>query len=801
MKNILPRLTMKVLVAGFILFTTNVFGGTFTSNIASGNWNNPASWTFAGDADGIPDSDDDVTITAGQQINLTTNSNSCRDLIVAGTLRGTNASFVVNIYGDYTLTGSESGSYVLGFRKLNGTVSGAGIYATGVTWQFANNTTIAASVNVTKNVKCRVVWGKTVTNLGNFTLNTLGIMSPDSPTSKWVNGTGGGLTLNTSNFMVGAISDFSTNANSLVIRYTGNLPTVVGNEFSSLTINQNTTTLLMDLVCSANLTVNGTGTLVTSGFDIHCEGDFAQAATGVLTMSGGDVLFMDGTAAQTMGTAASVTIPNLTIDNAAGVTATSGTYVITEALTLNDGLLDVTAAASFTLRSDAAGTARIAPVSNGTISSNVTVERYIDARSAGYSDMASPLTGTTFQDWDDELIMIYGYVPPSEYPSCWGYDESLWDYVPITAATTAITSGVGYEVYLDSDGGQTTFNATTINSIGTPTIGPVNISGNLTRDNDGWNLVGNPYAAFLDFNAFQTSSAGTISGTWMYYDEGIADFVSTAGGTIAPHQGFWIEVLSVPATATFTEVMKDPSNSSSFRNSAHEYFGLRLKSENKTNFTSNTHFSFDNYYSENYEPGVDVTFIKVPHPDAPALYTHSAEGKNLRVNVFNKKEEWDIPVYCKVGKDDFYTISVQNIDFATADGYSCVILEDKKTGTFTDLSTGDYRFFAKPGDQEDRFVLHLKQGDCKFAGIESGITEDGIEVSQQTEGTFVNFELEETADCIISVYNPLGQMIAEPVKLTAGNQRVRLNVPDDYSGIMVVSVQMDNKNITKKIFK
>src|SRR5262245_46868309 len=51
------------IVLGLLLFTIVAFGqGTFTSNSATGNWNISTNWTFSGDADGIPDGDDNVTI-------------------------------------------------------------------------------------------------------------------------------------------------------------------------------------------------------------------------------------------------------------------------------------------------------------------------------------------------------------------------------------------------------------------------------------------------------------------------------------------------------------------------------------------------------------------------------------------------------------------------------------------------------------------------------------------------------------------------------------------------------------------
>lgn len=806
MKKVLPSLVILSFTGIFTMISACVSAGTFTSNVASGNWNDPLSWTAVGDGDGIPDTDDDVTIVTGHQITIVIVANTCRNLTVdaGGSIRGTNISRALNIYGDYTLNGSEVGSFTLGFRKLNGIVSGSGTPSQSAAWQFAANTTIDASMTVTKNVKCRIAWGKTVTNEGNFTLGPSGQMSPDAVSSTWINGTGGIVTLRSSLFMVGAIKNFSTFANSLVIRYTGNIPTVVSSQYSSVTINQNTTTLIADLTCLADLTINGTGTLTTGGFDLHVRGNFSQAATGTLTMSSGDVLVMEGTALQNMSTAAAVTITNLTIDNSAGVTATSGTYNITEVLTLDDGLLDVTAATAFTLTSDAVSTARLAPVVAGTISSNVTAQRYIDARADGYSDMASPMTDNTFADWDNELALLFTYNPPDEYPSCWSYSEALYDYIAVESSADPIQTAKGYEVFLDNDGSiATSFAATTINSIGTPQIGDVDISFTVSADIDGWNLVGNPYISFIDFATFQGSTSGTVGTNWMYYDEAIEDFVTTSGGEIASHQGFWIEVLSGSPTVIFQENQKTTSSGSSFRSTPDSYFGLRLASvDGSIKNTSNTYFRFDNNSTNNYEAGIDVTFKKVPAPEAPSLYSVTTEGKKLRINSTSEQNAMVYNLNYKTPVDGMYTISTNNIDFAFADGFTCIELEDKKTGIKTDLTSGDYQFNSSANDMESRFVLRLsKEGDCKKNTLTS-VTNDDISIlNKGNEGFLALFDMENDAQAVINVYNPLGQQLSPSQQVIVSQEQVRINVPVDYTGILTITIESGDKIISKRFYK
>ena len=74
----MQRMLLSLFVIGG--FTCPVFAATFIS-AANGNWNAAGTWTLTGgtDADGIPDSDDDVTIDDGSIVTMTQNE-ACNSL-------------------------------------------------------------------------------------------------------------------------------------------------------------------------------------------------------------------------------------------------------------------------------------------------------------------------------------------------------------------------------------------------------------------------------------------------------------------------------------------------------------------------------------------------------------------------------------------------------------------------------------------------------------------------------------------------------------------------------------------------
>lgn len=72
----------KILLLILIFLSANVFGGTFTS-ISSGQYYQKSIWEVTDDADGYPDGDDNVTISAGHVV--TVNGTAYGNIIVNGT--------------------------------------------------------------------------------------------------------------------------------------------------------------------------------------------------------------------------------------------------------------------------------------------------------------------------------------------------------------------------------------------------------------------------------------------------------------------------------------------------------------------------------------------------------------------------------------------------------------------------------------------------------------------------------------------------------------------------------------------
>jgi hypothetical protein len=253
----------------------------------------------------------------------------------------------------------------------------------------------------------------------------------------------------------------------------------------------------------------------------------------------------------------------LTLANGAYIDADGGT---------NTGVL--------TMRSTTDGpfaNAAIAPIPSGaTFVGNVTVQRFMSLEGPNnsiYRYIGSPLSNATVSDIQNEIPVSGSFAGTSQCSSCsaqsmFEYQESVINdangsgtadkndgYIdfPQSSNTEMLQSGKGYAMYIrgtaitsarwDVRG---TINKGNI----TPVTLPVSYTSSGVADEDGWNLVSNPYASTIDWasdgwtkqnlqNAVYTRDNGSATGRFASYN----GVVGANGGSqyIALGQAFWVK--------------------------------------------------------------------------------------------------------------------------------------------------------------------------------------------------------------------------------------------------------------------
>ena len=255
----------------------------------------------------------------------------------------------------------------------------------------------------------------------------------------------------------------------------------------------------------------------------------------------------------------------------------------------------------------------------------------------------------------------------------------------------------------------------------------------------GYNLLGNPYQSYLDFNAFigdndnnaLNASKANVEPTYAVYDPKIGAYIQfktgsskgsrSADGMIHPHQGFLIRRTggSYNATATFKNTMRSTNSTSPFRSEQPAYPLVNLT---LTDGAGNADIAVLELGRESNE-GAEK--LRVGNCNARISL---ALGHYEYAILFRNEVEDYQALHLEALVEGIYTLSWEtaNADFET------LTLIDNITGETTDMLSNDsYTFEANPEQYASRFKIVI--GDYK--DVDENI-EDGSSTGSTTAGTF-----------------------------------------------------------------
>ena len=349
------------------------------------------------------------------------------------------------------------------------------------------------------------------------------------------------------------------------------------------------------------LTGTGSFTLATGATLRTCSpgGISASGPTGSIQVSGTRTFSPDasyvynGTLAQLTGTGLPATVRNLTVNNAASVDLTQA-LALAQVLTMQAGDLRL-GASNLLLLSNASGTALVVNRGNGRVqqtgTGRATMQRFITPDPAqpytgpGYRHYSPPVSNTTVTDlavpglYTPLVNPAYNALPTpalplAQFPNVFDYRENrLTPAFPVfvtgfrspTSTADALVPTAGYTVNIVP--------AATVDLSGLFNTGALS-TGPLTRGataNSGWQLLGNPYPAPLDWALVEGTSGALPSGLGaaIYVFEPTSQYggfyrsyvggVGTGGfgGVLPAMQGFFVRATqAVPGGFTFQDLFR-----------------------------------------------------------------------------------------------------------------------------------------------------------------------------------------------------------------------------------------------------
>jgi hypothetical protein len=430
---------------------------------------------------------------------------------------------------------------------------------------------------------------------------------------------------------------------------------------------------------------------------------------------------------------------------------------------------------------------------------------YPESTADGYFPSTDFSGASYYADYD-----YYCYYEPEYHwinfkrntPSHWHEDlapghpniEYHWDNNPGNASSlgneSTLKPGKGYLLGIKTD--------TYLQSHGT--LNPSNGTGDVTFPvskrsgcRTGYNLIGNPYQAYLDFNDFADVNSGSgkiwsnassafylmlYGGAYHQHVYGASNNQLQAPRCLHPHQGFMV-ITANGSNATFQNGMRELGNAP-FRDEMLVDYPLV------------------NLVVTDDEDKSDIATIELGRPDtggAPKSYDlHTGKGC-LYVNyddvdyaiAFTQPGVNEVAVRFNADEEAAFTMTwdMENGDF------SYVHLIDNKTGADIDcLQDREYRFTANPDDYKSRFRLVLD-----YTGVEENENAETAEASA-TFAFQMNDELVVNGEGQLQMFDLTGRQVISTN--TSGTQS-RVMLPNIGAGMYVLRMNGKNGIKTQKI--
>jgi hypothetical protein len=228
---------------------------------------------------------------------------------------------------------------------------------------------------------------------------------------------------------------------------------------------------------------------------------------------------------------------------------------------------------------------------------------------------------------------------------------------------------------------------------------------------DGWNFIGNPLTCALDFGVLTKSNIAAGFSIWDPVSESYLDQSQLSGGAVvAPMQGFWVKATAANPLITGMDITGNAAvvsaNPAFYKTSVADRFYIQVSAQNNPNSKDEILVGMVTGTTDGLDAAWDAA-ARLNPSSVPTLMM-KYQNEQIAHNAIDYGPQYtttkQLPLHFSVdGQGDAYSFDLY--DSLLTNSYT-IFLEDQKTGTFHDLSTGSYTFLndiALP----TRFVLHL----------------------------------------------------------------------------------------------
>jgi hypothetical protein len=271
----------------------------------------------------------------------------------------------------------------------------------------------------------------------------------------------------------------------------------------------------------------------------------------------------------------------------------------------------------------------------------------------------------------------------------------------------------------------------------------------------GWNLVGNPYQAYLDLEAMDRLPVYIYDaemGVYVPYAKSSSSNPVTPSRYIHPHQAFFMHADGGSATEAF-RFQQSWADTTSTSDSYYR--------------ESRPNYPLVNLFAENGIGQRDLAVIEFHRPEAGGAekfeamrsvpFTLSVHHGGKGYGVFFATDELErVPLHFKADESDRMTLT-----WSTHNGvFTQLYLIDNMTGVSCDMLTHDsYSFTAEATDYASRFYITYE---CSGTGVGEGVVADDGSFAYVSGGNIV-VEAEAGQTTTMQVVDMLGRVVRSTV--------------------------------------
>lgn len=619
----------------------------------------------------------------------------------------------------------------------------------------------------------------------------------------------------------------------------------IGNEFPVVDVD-NTTIASLSIESGAQVTVSGSITFTVTG-DITGDGSLLGSNNDILEI-GGDLdiptaslgtLVFNGSAEQTISSPSSFV--NVEIDNNTLVNATDN-FTVSGTLTLTDGEFLIPSGKNLIANTQSYGSGSLR--FQRTITGDMGWRMISSPVSSTYGDF---LDGVLTQGYDGAFYDISSSPGDTVQPNVLTYLESYpgtdnQRYRAPTSATS-LTQGQGIWVFFFGDiAADSRYNDPLPDTLdvtgqefdGNGSVVDFGVTYTTTADS-GWNFIGNPFGATIDWDDESNWTKTNIESTIYIWDpaanSGNGEYLTWNGttgtlgsGLIAPFQGFWIKANDVSPSLIVDKDIKTTGGNFIRKSTPNTNPVIELvASINGLSKRTNFMFSEDGERNRDSKDGVRLVPFSTSHVE---FYSLLPNGEQLVINnlplhftnrinvpiVLNAFEN-GVPVSGNVeitmngqkALPEEWLISL--IDNST--GESINLLEDQnlnfnhitkgKLVTNSNPTSPSYSHKVKSNSQSSRFTLQISTEEIE-ANIPDEYYLDQNYPNPFNPSTTIQYGLTEAGPVRLTVYDILGRKVQTLVdgNRFEGNYTINFDAAQLASGVYIYQLITSQGIKTKK---